>query len=310
MLRCGSQGGITQNRTPARMLIYLSTARHDYTIRELFLGPGERFRPHVVPMDYDRALATVVDALPRATWVFTDFDRLDPDRSASAAILWQRLADRGDRLLNHPTRSMRRFELLRAMHAAGINAFDVWHLTDRRAPTRYPVFLRRADAHAGPLSQLLHDPDQLRRAIARLFADGVPRDQLIIVEYCDTRGADGLFRKYGVGRFGPDLMTFHLQIGTEWASKAGGRVRTDDVVAEEMAYIDASPHLEMARTLFDMARIDYGRIDFGLRDGRPQVWEINSNPTLYGMQRIGAGHSRREAGLLRMFDRLLAGPAG
>ena len=29
-----------------------------------------------------------------------------------------------------------------------------------------------------------------------------------------------------------------------------------------------------------MARIDYGRIDYGVLAGEPQVWEINTNPTI------------------------------
>jgi hypothetical protein len=33
--------------------------------------------------------------------------------------------------------------------------------------------------------------------------------------------------------------------------------------------------------MFDLARIEYGRIDYGMLNGRPQLWEINTNPTIW-----------------------------
>jgi len=32
------------------------------------------------------------------------------------------------------------------------------------------------------------------------------------------------------------------------------------------------------RRIFDIAGIDYGRIDYSLRDGAVETWEINTNP--------------------------------
>jgi hypothetical protein len=29
---------------------------------------------------------------------------------------------------------------------------------------------------------------------------------------------------------------------------------------------------------FELARIEFGRIDYSMKDGRIQVWEINTNP--------------------------------
>ena len=34
------------------------------------------------------------------------------------------------------------------------------------------------------------------------------------------------------------------------------------------------------REIFDLAQIEYGRIDYGMLDGKVQCWEINTNPGL------------------------------
>ena len=66
------------------------------------------------------------------------------------------------------------------------------------------------------------------------------------------------------------------------ALEFGGRcnLRFDDTnpVKEELEYIEANPHAEVLRRAFDLARIEYGRADYGVVDGRVEIWEINTNP--------------------------------
>ena len=38
--------------------------------------------------------------------------------------------------------------------------------------------------------------------------------------------------------------------------------------------------------MFAIARIDYGRIDYGIVGGRPQVYEINTNPTVFSAETL------------------------
>jgi GNAT superfamily N-acetyltransferase len=51
-------------------------------------------------------------------------------------------------------------------------------------------------------------------------------------------------------------------------------------LAEERAYLDENPHADALRRAAALARIAYGRIDYSLLEGRPQIWEINTNPLL------------------------------
>ena len=48
-----------------------------------------------------------------------------------------------------------------------------------------------------------------------------------------------------------------------------------------------NPHRELLEHIFRDAGIDYGRIDYGLLDGRIQVWEINTNPWIASDSDVG-----------------------
>ena len=49
---------------------------------------------------------------------------------------------------------------------------------------------------------------------------------------------------------------------------------------EEREYLRNNPHEGILREVFHLAGINYGRADYSMLDGRPQIWEINTNPTL------------------------------
>ena len=52
-------------------------------------------------------------------------------------------------------------------------------------------------------------------------------------------------------------------------------------MAEELEYLHSNPHEKEVRAIFrTWPRIEYGRIDYGLYNGRIQVWEINTNPSV------------------------------
>lgn len=236
-------------------------------------------------MTYAQALKVELVALPRATWIFSDFDLLDPKPSVAVSRLWHALADRGDRMLNHPTRSMRRYELLRTLHDRGINDFDVYLVTDPRRPRRYPVFARWANAHSGPITPLMADAAALERHLDAWIAAGRSRENVLIVEHCDTREANGVIRVHGAFRIGDRIIPEHLWFSAEWAMKLRsswnfGQLRVDRpaLLREEERYYEENPHEAEIRRIFDLARIEYGRMDYGIRDGRIQVWEINGNP--------------------------------
>ncbi len=57
-------------------------------------------------------------------------------------------------------------------------------------------------------------------------------------------------------------------------------IQAPETAREELDYVRSNPHAEELREIFELARIDYGRIDYSVVDGCIQVWEINTNPMI------------------------------
>lgn len=257
------------------MIVVLTTRAHRYTHR--VLKDAGRFDLRI--WSYHRAWRRF--GLPRATYLFTDFDRLGFWELELAARLHRRLREAGVRVLNDPARARQRFALLRALHEAGVNGFDVWRVEDAPRPARWPVFLRTESAHQGPLSGLLRDERDVEAAVDGAVSRGTPRRGLLLVEYRATPVRGRVFRKLGMFRVGdavlPDLIAHDDRWDTKWG--ALGHAGPEEY-AEERAIVETNPYEAPLRRAFEVGEIQYGRADFGLVVGRPEVYEINTNPSI------------------------------
>lgn len=260
------------------MICYVSFRLHQNTLRRFLETSGRRVARRVRLVPYERLLAS--RRLPVATYIFADIERLSPAQTARAAAVWSALAADGrSRLINHPVRTMRRYELLRTLFESGRNPFDVYRLTEARLPVRYPVFIRGENDHEGPASGLLEDAEALARAVDRLVAEGRPRDDTMITEFVDVRNAEGYVHKYGAFRVGDRIVPRHLLFSRDWAIKGWGiETGREDLLRAELTYVEDNPHAALLKSVFDTARIDYGRIDYAMIGDRLMVFEINTNP--------------------------------
>jgi hypothetical protein len=186
------------------------------------------------------------------TYIFADLEQLSPGELQKAAVVWQALAGAGAgvRLVNHPARSMRRYELLRTLHA-------------------------------GPISPLLRTRGELEAAVDVYHRQGEVRDGLMIVEFCDTADADGIYRKYSAFVIGDHVFVKSVMFSRHWIQKHRD-LDEPGMLREERQYVEENPHEEALREIFRLAGIDYGRMDYGLLHGKVQVWEINTNPVITG----------------------------
>ncbi len=214
-----------------------------------------------------------------AAFVFSDLERLTAPELERAAALWDALAERGlaRRRLNHPLRALRRYALLRELEVQGINQFGVYRLNEDRAPRRYPVFLRGENDHSGSRSALLHAPQELAAAIRKSEAPGAHRRELIVTEFCAQRDAHGLYHKYAAWCIDGWILPGHLFFGPHWMLKRPTTL-TPELLAEENDYLTRNPHAAQLERVFALAGIGYGRADYGVVDGRIQIYEINTNP--------------------------------
>jgi hypothetical protein len=262
------------------MIHVLLTRANATTISHYLETWGRDVRGFVRPRSYeDLAFG---GALTPGTYLFSDLERLTPAQNDLATFVWRRLAERPDsfRALNDPSAALRRFDLLKRLHADGINNFQAHRLTSGTMPETFPLFLRRESEHDGAISEVIRSPDELKRAVDDALAKGVRREDLLAVEYCNTADETGLFRKYAAFRVGERMIPRHVLFSRNWVVKLADATEGAHC-EEEQAYLKRNPHDAELRRIFDLAHIDYGRIDYSmLPDGRMQVWEINTNPTI------------------------------
>ncbi len=211
-------------------------------------------------------------------YIFTDIERLDEAETGRASALRRRLEDHPDTalILNHPARSWRRFELLRALRERGTNTFGVYRVADLPTSLRYPVFVRDENEHGTGFSGLLRSSGELDRQLRALKGK---LDGKVVVELCDASDDSGVVRKYGAFKVADRIVARQIHFSHRWIVREPD-IRTPESAREELEYVEANPHAEALSEIFSLARIDYGRIDYSVVDGRIQVWEINTNPMI------------------------------
>jgi hypothetical protein len=256
------------------MVIFFVTKPHDYTLREVLAAtsPGS-----IAVVYYGDAFAT--RRVPDATYIFSDLDRLNPRGIARAADLYRELTRAGYRALNDPTRFVDRLSLLRRLYAAGINQFTAYPAVPTPSPERWPVFLRLDAGHRSPLTGLLADPAELAHETAAALNAGVSPEQLIAVEFSAEPLACGVWRKLSVYRVGDRLFADSCVHERNWMAKIGPEgIAPADVYADELRLMRENPHGQAMLRVFELAGVEYGRVDFGLVSGLPSVYEVNTNP--------------------------------
>jgi hypothetical protein len=213
------------------------------------------------------------------TCVFSDVEFLSPAERAIASNVAGQLMRQGSsvQVLNHPGQMLPRYRLLREMHAAGQITFRAVRALEARDSLRFPVFVRHEIEHWGNLSELLDNAGALDAALLRLATEGHAPHQLLVIEYCDTSGGSGLFRKYSAFNVGGQIIPRHLIFSRHWVQRVPDLL-DEEKLREEQLYLGQNPHQEWLRQTFARAGVDYGRIDYGMLDGEPELWEINTNP--------------------------------
>ena len=219
--------------------------------------------------------------LPRGTYVLTGIDQLYPPRRLLVGELHDQLLEAGARVLNSPRATLLRLELLEELYRRGLNRHRALRASDDPRGLRFPVFLHEEHRHTGSLTPLLRTPADLESSLAAAVVRGQSLKDLLVIEYCDTADAEGIFRKYSAFVVGSEIIAKAVERGRDWMLKRAGSEYDAAMMEEEEAYVFENPHEPQLRNLFEISHTEFGRIDYSLKDGAIQTWEINLLPTIF-----------------------------
>jgi hypothetical protein len=261
------------------VIYFLVDRANAFTMRDFVEIHAPGLAGHVEVMHYEDLPGR---ELSSGTYIFSALDHLTPGgvRFVRELIDQLRRPNAGSRVLNDPARVLQRYELLSALHAQGLNRHGVARAADVAPNVQFPVFVREESEHNGSLTPLLTDPATLQRALGRLVLKGYRLRDLLVVEYCEAGDARGRYHRYSAFVVGDRIVARELMVGDGWMLKSHSNAPTAAEIDAENAYVLGNPHEAELRRIFDLARIDYGRIDYAMVNGQIETWEINLNPTI------------------------------
>ena len=215
------------------------------------------------------------------TYILSSLDQLTPTGLLLVEEFAEQLRRAGSAfaVLNCPRHTLQRYDLLDRLHREGLNQHGAVRVVAGGGTLRFPVFLREEHQHNGPISPLLHTPPEVHQAIARAVVQGYAPEDLLLVEYFDAVDAAGNYRKYAAHIIGSRILPHFVDVGRGWQLQHGGAAFTEAMFREDQDYVRLNPHEVELRRIFELARVDFGRIDYTVRNGVIETWEINLNPT-------------------------------
>jgi len=224
------------------------------------------------------------------TLIFSDFDRLTPVQLSKVVQIYNQVKKNypGLRLLNDPSKVKLRYELLSELYKIGINPFRVFRMSENLNDLNYPVFIREENNHTGALSELIYTRKKLEKSVLALILQGYSKKNLLAAEFVNVGNRHGVFKKYSALKFYDDIFPRQVDYNFHWMVKTSirfNRYPKKEFMIEFTDFMKNHPHREFLTELFETAGIEYGRVDYGMLNGKPVVWEINLNPDYGGSKR-------------------------
>ena len=149
----------------------------------------------------------------------------------------------------------------------------------------FPLLLRRPGFHTGRHFVLVENRAALAPAIAALAAE-----ELLLIQYLDARGPDGMARKYRVMFVDGVAYPLHLAISADWKVHYFSAGMADNAAYrdEERRFLEDMPAVLGPRAMAALARIhavlglEYSGIDFAVAaDGSVLMFEANATMVVF-----------------------------
>jgi hypothetical protein len=225
----------------------------------------------------------------------------DVESDAAALAIAAGIVERTDApVLNRPDRVLRTARVEQAQRLASIDDVVVARVASvsrddllqsgagaaaRALGSTYPLLVRSPGFHNGRFFELVRDDGQLEAELRSM-----PRDEVLLISYQDTRAADGMVRKYRVMSIGGTLYPVHLAISPNWKVHYVSSAMAGNAAfrAEESVFLNDMHDVLGTRAITALTAIatsmglDYGGIDFGIApDGRVVVFEANGAMAIF-----------------------------
>lgn len=259
-------------------MLYFFVTERNYNPPLHFLHTkwGKPFRNSILPLSYPWAYN--ISDFSGGIFLFSDLDIMTSDEMAKACKLADRISRQKEShlIINDPRRALSKVEVLKTLYKKGINEYQAYTISEYRQIKRFPVFLKATGNHGGPQSQLLFNLKEVEQVIAKeQLADG--SDDFYFVEHLSCDKSHGYRTKYSYFKFGAHLFPRHVFFSKDWMIKTRDRL-SPKLAQIEHDFLVNNPHYETIQKVFDVSNLDYGRVDYSLLNGKPQIWEINTNP--------------------------------
>jgi glutathione synthase/RimK-type ligase-like ATP-grasp enzyme len=193
-------------------------------------------------------------------------------------------------LINAPEQVLKSTRVANAQRLGkleGVVSATSWRVARAQLPAfaaqqagQFPMVIRSPGYHMGSHFLRACDSAELLSAAAVL-----PGDELLVMQFLDARGADGMTRKYRVMIIDRELYPLHLAIAADWkvhyfsaamASEAAFREEERQFLQDMPAAIGSPACAALLRIGTELG-LDYAGVDFGLRaDGSLLLFEANA----------------------------------
>ncbi|MBP9855318.1 MAG: hypothetical protein KBD53_10680 [Candidatus Omnitrophica bacterium] len=271
-------------------IYFLSTKKNRHPIDQYLALWGRIQARNILPVTYESFIKKKF--FPAGLYIYSDIELLQGSLREEVIRIHQKLSGENKhyRFLNNPSVTLSRYPLLKNLYDIGLNSFNVYPLNENYSNARFPVFLRKANDHRGPQTQLLNSVMETEETLAELRHKNENLEDWMVTEYCHVAGQDGIFRKYAAFIVGETIIPRHVLFGTDWVQKYPKNMQ-ELFLSEEIDFFLLNPYENELRRIFKAAGIQYGRIDFGILDGKIETWEINTNPMIISHSSLtGNGH--------------------
>jgi hypothetical protein len=139
----------------------------------------------------------------------------------------------------------------------------------------YPVILRTDNVHLGLNMYLAADQDEAKWILARDITP--PLD--LAIEFIDTKGEGGYYRKWRSHVIGDFVIPRQLQLSRTWKVNLSGAQSCPEATEEDRAFMsEGEPHAKLVVLAAKVLNADIIALDYSKKpDGSYVFWDANRN---------------------------------